>query len=158
MSVKECKSILIPVDFSPDSVEAVNEGVGLAQTLGADVHVLHVVHDPANAPGFYNSKSKAKKMVQRIDDAAVEMMADFVKKHDLEKKLGGKKLSSACVIGLPKEQILRAIKKLSPDLVVMGSSGKTGLNHILLGSVTERMVQLSPVPVLVVKRSKKSKS
>ncbi len=57
MSLENCRSILVPVDFSPDSLAALKTGLILAHKLASPLTVLHVVHDPSNRPGFYHSRN-----------------------------------------------------------------------------------------------------
>lgn len=161
MSIISTKHFLIPVDFSPDSDKALNEGLDLAKQLGASLTVLHVIHDPLENPGFYQTKKKKqKRMLQYLDEIAAEKMAEFVSGIDLEKRAEklGVKLNILCLRGLPVDQILNLAAKGKFGLVIMGSSGKSGLASVLLGSVTERVVQRSTTPVLVVTSEKNKKN
>ncbi|MBF0447289.1 MAG: universal stress protein [Magnetococcales bacterium] len=160
MSIIYAKKILIPLDFSPDSRLAVNEGLALANRLGAQVTLLHVIHDSLEDPGFYldgKKLKKQKKIFQQIDDAAVEKLNEFVEKDGIDKQAKelGVTLDLRCRRGIPVTQIVRLAEKKEYGLIVMGSSGRTGLSHILLGSVAERVVERSTVPVMVVKKTKK---
>ncbi len=157
MSLKNCKKILVTVDFSPDSKEAVQEGLSLAKMINADLTLLHVVHDSAETPGVYHKKKDHKKAVRLMSDAAADMMKAFVKKNDIDKdaKKGKIKLDTILTRGIPASQIINVAKKEKAGMIVMGSSGRTGLSHLLLGSTAERVVQLASIPVLVVTKSKK---
>lgn len=159
MSLTNCKNILITVDFSADSKEAVEEGLALAKVLGADVTLLHVVHDSAESPGVYHKKKDQKKMLRLMSDAAGEMLDEFIKAggYDKAAKKNKTKLSTALSRGIPSAQIINAAAKAKAGLIVMGSAGRTGLSHLLLGSTAERVVQLSPIPVLVVTKTKGDK-
>ncbi|MBF0383053.1 MAG: universal stress protein [Magnetococcales bacterium] len=158
MSIKSTKKILIPIDFSADSQVAIDDGIELAKLFGAEATICHFIHDSLEVPGIYaDKKKKKKKFLNLIDDAAQEKMAEFLKKNGITKKAKelGVKLDVCCHRGLPFEQIIRIVEKKDFGLIVMGSSGRTGLASILLGSVAERVVQQSPVPVLVVKKKEK---
>lgn len=157
MDLKNGKSILTAVDFSKDSVTAVEEAIVLGKALDLNVTIFHAIHDPAHDPGFYQKGKKAKKLLMTLEDGAQEMMKEFIKKHDFEKraKKAGVKLSEAFAAGRPQDQIVRAANKKKYAMVVIGSSGRTGLSHLLMGSVAERVAQLCAIPVLVVKASKK---
>lgn len=61
-------------------------------------------------------------------------------------------MTATVVDGVPDEEIVRLARQLKADLIVMGTHGRTGLAHMLLGSVAERVVRLAPVPVLTVRR------
>lgn len=152
-------NILIPVDFSPDSLAAIDQGIVLGKALNADLILLHVVHDSADNPGFYHKKKKNKKIVQLMGENAEEMMADFVKKHSIGKqaKKAGLNVKKRFARGIPASQIVKASVKENSSMIVMGSSGRSGLAHLLVGSVAERVVQLAAAPVMVVKNPKKKK-
>ena len=144
--------ILVPVDFSPYSAAALVWAARLGELLDAPLVVLHVAHDPESAPGYY-VRSKRKKHLRRISEAAEEMMEEFLKQvakdnPDCERL---KKIESRLVHGLPVTRILQVAEKLGARQIVMGSQGRTGLPHLLLGSKSERVAQLSPIPVTIVK-------
>jgi len=145
--------LLVPVDFSSYSEAALLLASELAQCLGVPLVVLHVVHDPGEAPGFYAGKKRNKKRVMRMEDIASEMMDDFlkqvVKEHPNRKSV--KKAETMLRIGLPVTRILEVAKKIQARMIVMGSQGRTGLAHIFLGSKAEQVVRLSPIPVTIVK-------
>ncbi|MBF0454281.1 MAG: universal stress protein [Magnetococcales bacterium] len=158
MSIKSTNKVLIPIDFSDDSQAAMDEGVILAKMLGAEATIIHIIHDSLIEPGIYfDKKKKKKKLLNQIDEAAQEKLAEYLQENGVIKKAKelGVKLDAHCRRGLPAAQIIRAIEKKDYGLIVMGSSGRTGLSNILLGSVAERVVQQSPVPVLVVKKKNK---
>ena len=144
--------ILVPVDFSPHSAAALLYACELAQCMKRPIVVLHVVHDPAEMPGYYSKLTK-KKNLTRMEDLAKEMLDSFMQelktKHPHLKSL--RKTESMLVLGLPVTRILQVAEKLHASLIVMGSQGLTGLKHLLLGSKAEQVVQLAPVPVTIVK-------
>lgn len=124
----------------------------MAACMKLPVIVLHVVHDPGDMPGYYAKISKKKTLV-RIEDLAMEMFEDFmqgVKQRHPELRIL-QKSKPMLALGLPVTKILQVIEKLNASMVVMGSQGRTGLNHVLLGSKAEQIVRLSPVPVTIVK-------
>jgi nucleotide-binding universal stress UspA family protein len=144
--------ILVPVDFSPASEAALLRAFELAECLKVRVVVLHVVHDPVDMPGYYTAMVKKKKFA-RLQDAAHIMLEEFIqsyrKKYNTKQRL--KKSERMLVIGLPVTRILQVAEKIDASMVVMGSKGQTGLKHMMLGSVAERVVQFCPMPVMVVK-------
>lgn len=147
--------ILVPVDFSPHSAEALVWAARLGQGLGLPLKILHVAHDPESAPGYY-VQSKRKKHLKRIGEAASEMMEDFLKQvaHDNETTELLQGIEPILVHGLPVTRILEMAEKLEASMIVVGSQGRTGLPHLLLGSKAARVAQLSPVPVTIIKRPK----
>lgn len=120
-------------------------------STGAELIPLHVVHDPASAPGFYRSSKEFQ--YEPMQAVAEEMMVDFLAGIATEATdlAGVTALETHTVPGLPPTRIIEVAEMLEADLIVIGSRGRTGLPHRLLGSTSERVVELSPVPVVVVK-------
>jgi nucleotide-binding universal stress UspA family protein len=144
--------ILVPVDFSTHSAAALRHACELASCIHCPVTVLHVVHDPAEMPGYY-SKFTKKKNLTRMEDLAREMLERFLdefKTRNPDLKVI-KKAEVRLVLGLPVTRILQVAEKIHASQVVMGSQGLTGLKHVLLGSKAEQVVRLAPVPVTIVK-------
>ena len=146
------RPILVPVDFSPYSEAALLKACELAECPRLPIVVLHVVHDPGDMPSYYSKIAKKKQLV-RVEDIAAEMFSDFVrsvkKKHPENKVL--KKIETMMVRGLPVTRIIQVAEKINASMVVMGSLGRTGLKHVLLGSKAEQVVRQCPVPVTIVK-------
>jgi nucleotide-binding universal stress UspA family protein len=149
--------ILVPVDFSDYSREALLQASELSACTGQPIVVLHVVHDPAEMPGYYSRVTKKKK-VAHIQDLAREAFDLFISE-TLAQYPNIEQLQRAktrLVIGLPVNRILEMIDKSGASMVVMGSQGRTGMQHFMLGSKAEQIARLSPVPVLIVKHLKKA--
>jgi len=146
------KPILVPVDFSGHSLAALLKACELAECTGLPVIILHVVHDPAEMPGYYSLVTKKKK-IAHIGDLAQEAFDTFV--HDaIEQNPNVKVLQEAqtkLVIGLPVNRILEMVDITQASMVIMGSHGRTGMKHIMLGSKAEQVVRLCPVPIMIVK-------
>ena len=145
------RPILGAVDFTPDSEAALVWACEFADCAKAPVKVLHVVHDPEHAPGYY--RREAPDELRPMEDVASEMMNNFLE------QLGKKNPDSTAlaqaepvlVTGIPETRILEVAQKNNARIIVMGSRGRTGLPHLLLGSKAERVVQRSPIPVTIVK-------
>ena len=146
-------TLLVAVDFTSFSGKALVFASELAEKLKADLLVLHVIHDPAEAPGFYAHKGKKKKFLRSMEEAAEEMMEEFLAKmrKDHPDQLPIKKAVPLLVVGTPVTRILEIAEKEQAKMIIIGSHGRTGLSHLLVGSKAERVVQLSPIPVTVVK-------
>ena len=153
MNVKKSKRpILVPVDFSAHSKAALLKACELAECTKEPVIVLHVVHDPADMPGYYGAVTKKKELL-KIEDLAQESFDDFIRaivEEYPELKLL-KAAEKMLVVGLPVNRILEVADKKSASIVVMGSQGRTGIKHLMLGSKSEQIVRLCPYPVLIVK-------
>jgi len=145
--------ILAPVDFSDHSKAALVKASEYAEAMNASLVVLHVVHDPGEMPGYY-SKLIKKKRVTRIQDMAAEAFDQFMD-DAVDTYPGVTSLRDAdrlMVSGLPVSRILEVVGHLEPMMVVMGSQGRTGLKHLVIGSKAAQVVQLCPVPVTIVKK------
>jgi len=153
---KKKNTLLVAVDFTSFSEEALIFASQLAKKLTAKLLVLHVIHDPAEAPGYYAQKWKKKKLLQTMEEAAEEMMEEFLKKmrQAYPDQVPIKKAIPLLVIGTPVKRIVEIAETKQASMIIIGSHGRTGLSHVLIGSKAERVVQLSPIPVTVVKAAK----
>ena len=144
--------ILVPVDFSGHADKAIALGAEMALCLGSPLLVLHVVHDPGESPGYYAFKGR-KKLLHRMEDTAGEMLADYMVK--LRKKFPDnsavRNAKEVLVVGLPVTRILEIADRENARMIVMGSQGRTGLSHLMIGSEAEQVVHLSKRPVTIVK-------
>ncbi|MFC7098938.1 universal stress protein [Halobaculum marinum] len=133
--------VLVPTDGSAAAGHAADHAVALAATLGAEVDVLSVVDDGGLAAdvrslvGDEDDDSEATAAVQTVADAAAEQGVDAV---------------TAVEHGSPAETIEAYVDANDIDLVVLGTTGRGGLDRLLLGSVAERCARSVPVPVLTV--------
>jgi nucleotide-binding universal stress UspA family protein len=145
--------ILVAVDFSSDSISALLWGARQAELENASLTILHVIHDPADAPGFYNAAGDdlLRTMAERSKDMMDAFLDEVKTAHPEAAALANAAVT--IVPGLPAGRIVEVAGKISSRMIVIGSLGRTGLDAILLGSVAERVVQLSRVPVVVVKSS-----
>lgn len=138
------RRILLPVDFTPSSKEAVSEAEMIARRFGSRIELIHVIER------FTYSVTDTISIVDHyraLNTIAEPLMAE------VEKQLGSKgfKVASRIVTGRPYAEILKRAKASRADLIVMGTHGRSGLEHFMLGSVAERVVRLSSVPVLTVR-------
>jgi nucleotide-binding universal stress UspA family protein len=143
--------VLVAVDFSEDAGLALAWAARQAQLENAPLIILHVVHDPAASPGFYNKPDE--NWLRPMVDVARDMMDDFLARAKAEHPdLSALSAASVKLVpGLPAGRIVEVAGETGARLVVIGSRGRTGLQSILLGSVAERVAQTCPVPVVVVK-------
>jgi nucleotide-binding universal stress UspA family protein len=147
----DARPILVATDFSADADAALVWASRHAARIGAPLHVLHVVHDPAEASGFYRKGRRDGS--ETMAEAAEKMMASHIAKaREAHPELAA--LQSAkpeLVSGLASGRIVEVAKRDGAQLIVVGSRGRTGLSHLLIGSVAERVAQLAPMPVVIVK-------
>jgi nucleotide-binding universal stress UspA family protein len=134
------KKLIVGVDFSETSDRAVRAGIELARPLGAEVVLVHVI-----APGAqYTDPARFVAEVrpgieQEISAMAVRLAAS-----------SGVRVDWGIVDGPPPQEIAMFAERWGGDLIVAGTSGRSGVSRLLLGSVTDRLVRISKVPVLVV--------
>ena len=134
-------TILVPIDFQDASLDALSTSRELAGRLGLEVVLLHVYTIPVVVyPGFDPIVSPG--LPDEIATAAKNAL------ETLAAEQGG--LRSILKAGDPASEILKAIGQLKPALVAMGTHGRKGLAHLLMGSVTEHIVRSSLAPVLTV--------
>lgn len=146
--------LLVAVDFSPHSEAALDHGCALAACLGATPLVLHVVHDPAEMPGYYAKQLLKRKRLERIDDLAREMLERFIASaaENHRSIAACPQIETELVCGLPGTRIVEVAHDHQVKMIIMGSRGHNGLKRLMLGSVAAQVVRLSPCPVTVVKR------
>lgn len=147
--------VLAPIDFSEHSRAALVQAARYAQMMDATLVALHVVHDPGEMPGYY-AKLIKKKRATRIPDIAADAFDDFMaemvqENPDITALRFARRLM---VTGLPVTRILELVDFLKPEMVVMGSQGRTGLKNLVIGSKAAQIVQLCPVPVTIVKKQR----
>ncbi len=139
------KNILAPTDFSSVSNSAVVYAGKLAVATGARLHLHHVVLDVLSGKGMGESPGRV------IDDAEKEGKAklDGLLNEDARAKLS---LTSYVGFGKPADQITEYAARNGIDLIVMGTHGRSGLEKMWLGSVTEKVLRHASCPVLVVRQ------
>jgi universal stress protein A len=136
--------ILVPTDFSPSADRALEYAITLAQPLQARLTLLHVCHPTPWAMGDIPASSLEAYLQGREADAQHQMQAAQERVHQ-----AGLPCDSVIVEGIPYQTIVDLAGNRGVDLIVRGTHGRTGLLHVRLGSIAERVVQLAPCPVLV---------
>lgn len=134
--------VLIPTDGSEGAETAVEPAVQIAEKFGAEIHTVYAV-DPSAVP----SDIAGSGMIESLETEGERATRSIVE----QVEAAGLTAYSDVVDGPPTQAILDYIEDHAIDLVVMGTHGRTGLDRVLLGSVTERLVRSSPVPVLTVR-------
>ena len=122
-----------------------------ARSFKAPLVALHVVHDPASTPGYYRQAKKRGAHLRRIEETAGEMLSEFLARMGSKHPELLEDLETRLVVGLPITRILEVAGEVGAQMIVVGHRGRTGLTNMLLGSKAQKVVQLSPVPVTVVK-------
>ncbi len=137
------QNILVPIDFSQTSTHALTYAQTVARACRASVHVLHVIPDPraeawsVEAAGMDLDGLLATWRTdtqRRLDELTVDMPGERV-----------------ITVGHPFTEITRYAESHGTDLIVMGTHGRGAIEHMLLGSVTEKVIRRAPCPVLTVR-------
>lgn len=140
--------ILIPVDFSPLSMNAVNHAVFLAQRFKSEIVLLHVLKDLTDHSGIIGSTPEFKKLNGRIGRTAEKKLEELCKK--IRKDSGVKAEADVSSGSIPRE-IVQVAKDNEVNLIVMGTHGYSPLEEFILGSNALTVLQLSTCPVMTVR-------
>jgi len=143
--------VVVAIDFSEDAEAALLWACRYAEHTGAELALLHVVHDPASSPGFY--RKTVDSLYRPMHAVAETMMAEFLARFAERRPEYAflQTLTPYFVPGLPPTRIVEVAELLEAALIVVGNRGLTGLPHRLVGTTSERVVELAPLPVVVVK-------
>lgn len=140
------RNILFPTDFSGASIHAASYALSLAKAYKAKLHVVHVVDTSEEASGFYLPHLSFEKLDKELRESALAMLEEFC---SLRFK-GYKNIECRLLSGVPYKEILKLVKNIETDLVVMGTFGKAGIDRFFFGSTTERVMRKATCPVFVV--------
>jgi nucleotide-binding universal stress UspA family protein len=153
--VLEIKSILAPTDFSTHSERAVRYACQLAERLGASLHLLHVLSEilPAGPDPLLMPAMPAQ-YYKENEDRSRETLSHLIN------PAWGKPASVVTTVrwGSPVESIVAYAIENRIDLITIATHGRTGLSHVLLGSVAEHIVREAPCPVLTIRNNARSRA
>ena len=144
------RRIMVPIDYSDNSKAALAYAADLALGFNASLDIVHVWDRPTyltDAVMVQHPGEAHKPIGELIRENAQHDMAEFLGEVSLPASLSS---TSRLISGEPASALLTELKKGEHDLVVLSTHGRTGLAHLLLGSIAEKLVRLSPVPVLTV--------
>ncbi len=136
------RTVIVPIDFSPESIEAIDVGLALVGQP-ANLHVVHVVIDitPLEAGevwGVVDPQMRIEQMRKVLDSRLADAKYAAIQK--------------TVIVGEPAHGIANYAQEQHADLIVIPSHGRTGLTRLLIGSVAERVVRLAHCPVLVLRK------
>lgn len=151
MKPSQLKRILVPVDFSAVSLQALDQAIFIARLFKADIYALHVIEV---APTVYSIENPAlpgidvtaieKAMTKKFDDISTATRSEF-----------GIKLKTTVTHGRIAREILSMVEEQNIDLVVMGTHGVSGFDEYFIGSNAHKVTSVCPVPVITVQRKSK---
>lgn len=145
--MKPFTTILFATDFSESSEYAFDYAQTLVQQSGARLVILHVINEPVDLRGFYVPHISFEKLEEEIRASAEQMLASFCAKRAAALPA----VEAAVVAGIPYDEIIRKAHELDASLIVLGTHGRTGLDHVLFGSTAEKVVRKARCPVLTVR-------
>jgi nucleotide-binding universal stress UspA family protein len=153
MPVEEIERILVPIDFSDHSKKALRYAKEMAAIYGARLQLLHVIEEPIY-PAFYTTAHNAVSFTSKPD---VRAEAEKEMERFLKETSGTDFAADINVInGRAARDIVKFAESNATDLIVIATHGLTGIKHLLMGSVAEKVVRLAPCPVFTMKTFGKS--
>jgi nucleotide-binding universal stress UspA family protein len=145
--MKPISAILFATDFSENCEAAFDYALGFARQFGARLLVMHVINEPVDLRGFYVPHISFESIEKEIAEGADSMMQKFCRSH-LDEYTN---YESCLATGVPYEEILKKAKEVDASLIVMGTQGRTGLDHLLFGSTAESVFRRATCPVMTVR-------
>ena len=142
--------ILVPTDFSPPSDAALEYARILAAKFGATLRILHVIDDPSDSSVFVSDS-----FAPSTEDIRMGLIEQARKRLNRLTTMVDRSRYHAhidAVVGTPATTIVDYAMTTGTSLIVMGTHGRTGLAHLLMGSVAEQVVRTAPCPVLTVRQ------
>ena len=148
--MEKIKKILAPTDFSELSVAGVRSALNLARAVGAKVTVYHVI-DPYELMHY----DRPRALDHALETSEAEL-GHFLEDH-FSDLLPLVEVRRKVEMGAPDANIVEEARKDGADLIVISTHGRTGLSHLLIGSVTEKVIRHAPCPVLTIRPAKEEK-
>jgi nucleotide-binding universal stress UspA family protein len=141
---REFKTILCPTDFSDSSYHALEYGVRFARNAGGTLLLLHVIHVPAGdllGRDAYtlNFNEAERQVIERLREVQAKQLNGYPT------------CELMATLGDPAEEIIGLARSRSVDLIISSTHGRSGLSHLVMGSVAEKIIRHAPCPVFVVR-------
>ncbi len=143
----QIKTILFPTDFSNGARAAMDYALSLSKDYGAKLILLYVIQDISIAEWYIPSSISAADLVEDMQKSAGKEM----EKWGEEAAARVKDVEKMIVRGIPFVEIIKTAKDRNADIIVIGTHGRTGIDHMLFGSTAEKVVRKSHCPVLTVR-------
>ena len=152
--IQNVKKILAPIDFSEISMEAMRGAMELAKGIGAEVHLVHIIaphHHFIPLPLATNAE-QSRELVREA--AMLEQAEEELKRIKKDEFGDSKNVVTFAEVGHPVQKLLDYAKRNEIDLIMLATHGRTGAEHLVIGSVAEKLVRYAPCSVLVYRRRK----
>ncbi len=143
----QIQRILVPTDFSKPADQALARAIELAKLTQGEIHLVHAYEFPTTVGALDVPLTLPQEFFDQIRASAQKQLDERVKRVTA----AGLEAQGYLTVDTPARAILDAAAKVAADLIVMGTQGRTGMKHVLLGSVAERTVRLASCPVMTVK-------
>ncbi len=143
----QIKTVLFPTDFSQGARAAMDHAISLAKDYQAKLILLYVIQDISIAEWYIPSSLSAADLVEDMQKSAWNEMD----KWGAEVSQRVKNVEKMVVRGVPFVEIIKTAKDKQADLIVIGTHGRTGIDHMLFGSTAEKVVRKAACPVLTVR-------
>lgn len=144
--MKKFTKIVCALDLSQHSATVAEYAVAMAKAFDAEITAVYAAPALTQYVGFHVPPSSIENFVGEIVAGAEKTMEEFVAEH-----FQGVKATGKVVNGYAAEEILSLVESSGADLIIMGTHGRKGIDRILFGSVAEKIVKSSPVPVMTVR-------
>lgn len=144
-------NILLPTDFSECSAEAARVARLLAERFGSRITVLHVLDEPAALDPMFRGDVPLELLRGRMEQFARESMDAFLSAHFQ----GFTDFDTILASGIPWREIIRKAREAAAGLILIGTHGRTGMEHVIFGSTAEKVVRMATCPVLSVRQGGK---
>ncbi len=146
------KTILLPTDGSECSHKAMNYAVSFAKQYGGKIVALNVIDQRLEEQTRNAVIEIGHELMQRLHDGYAREARRILQEVAEAGAKAGVHVETRLIKGIPSDEIVRLGGELPADLIVIGTHGHTGVSHLLLGSVAEKVVRRAPCPVLSVQR------
>ena len=148
----EINKILLPCDLTTNASKIIPHVLSVAEKYNSMIYLLHVVEDlhglaPYPYPGLGNDQKIHEKAAENTLLEKVEKMCDEVCDEYFQ---GCSNIRKIIVTGHPVVEILKVVESEDIDLIIMGTHGRSRMEHVIFGSVAENVVKKAPVPVLTI--------
>lgn len=141
------KTILFATDFSEGSVFAFQSALSIARKFDGKLVIVHIINEPIDLRGFYVPHISFDKLEEEIEQGAEKLMEKFCRNNMKDFN----NFESYVLPGIPYDEIIKKAVEFNAELIVLGTHGRTGLDHVLFGSTAEKVVRKSPIPVMTIR-------
>ncbi|HEY4481837.1 MAG TPA: universal stress protein [Candidatus Brocadiaceae bacterium] len=140
------KNILCPIDYSVYSEKAIKYAIEFAEKYNAKLYLMHVldirIYDITD-PELYNVNVIDKETINKLRERLHKCISEDTRKNI--------EVETIVIEGVPFAEIIKKAREYKVDLIVLGTHGRTGLSHAIMGSVAEKVVRKAPCPVLTIR-------